>query len=49
MFRQVMKSILPLGIGILLVYFLKDPIIALLVGLVIVAIIEVIDKKILHK
>ena len=49
MVNKIVKGFCFLGIGILLVYFIKDPLIALLVGLVIIAIVEVIENKLIRK
>ena len=49
MFLKVFKGVLYMGIGVALVYFLKDPIIAALVGLVVITIAEIIKQKVMNK
>ncbi len=49
MFLKALKGILYMALGVILVYFFKDPIIASLVGLVVVIIVEIIKQKALNK
>lgn len=49
MFLKAFNGILYMGIGVVLVYFLQDPIVATLVGLVVITIVEVIKQKVVHK
>lgn len=49
MVKKAIKGVLYLALGVLLVYFIKDPIISLLVGLVVVAVSEVIGQKFWRK
>ncbi len=49
MFLKIFKSLFYLCVGVLLVYILKDLVKALLIGLVIIVLVEVVEQKVIGK
>ena len=45
MVKKIGKAILYLGAGFCLVYWLKDPIISIVIGLLVIIAVEVLDMK----